>query len=473
MKRIGLSINLLSSFLFLGILFVFGLKPTTTEAAVINVRLENYASKEIIVNLEDYIVFSNDTKDYTFTYYCNENGDTVFSFGNGKFWAAKAGVATVIISGKDKNGVDSFIADYKVTIRSEKSLPKIISPNQPSIPKTEEKSEEPRSQTVDMAKVNISRTELIEKRVVIKSRDKRKSSFILDVESEVPLVEKQNATLSFKSLNPNLVYVINLKTKLYIAIEGVGRDSLIVTINGKDFVFMVDITEESLSETTVVLAPGDTYQFTLNGVTDFPVLWKSDKEDTVSIEQSGLVKALKEGHSVITVTAGEKRFAAVVSVTSELKRNAANYTKSYSSKNRYSQPKRMLEGYYDCSSLVWRAYKKYGHEIILTNYAPVAAAMGYYYTNQKKLIKGGITEENINAMVFEPGDLLFVEGKENNRRYKNINHVEMIYGYSIEGFREDGTPILGIRYANNHQVNFKGFVGRPNTDESELSVNRF
>lgn len=453
------------------------------RAAIIEVTPENNASKEITINLEDYIVFRSDDATYTYTYYCNENGTNLFSFGNGKYWAAQPGTATVIISGRDREGRDSFIADYRIRISDVKSVPKIVeetvgnteSPTPPSSSEGNSNTENTGTlpEQVDMQTVSIDEKELTDHRVVIRSRDKRYSNFALNVNSPVPLTQNKNAKISFKNSNKNFVYVVNLKTKLYIGVEGIGKDTLTVTVNDKDFVFDVNITEESLSETTIVLTSGDSYELKLNGVSNSPVFWESEDESVAVIDNEGRITALSEGHSVITVTTAERTFAAVVSVTSDIKKKVANYTRSYSSKNRYSQPKRMLEGFYDCSSLVWRAYHKYGHDIILTNYAPVAAAMGLYYTNTKKLIEGGVSKENIENMVFEPGDLLFVEGKKNNRRYKNINHVEMIYGYSIEGFDADNRPILGIRYANNHQVDFKGFVGRPNTDESEISTNRY
>lgn len=465
---------------------VFHIYKEDVKADIINVKIENFASKDISVKLEDYIVFSSQDRDYQFTYYCNENGNTVFSFGNGKFWAAKSGTATVIISGRDKEGRDSFIADYKIIISSEKSASKIVAEVKKDSNRGENQVSNQNlnsnptlsnnlsgSQSIDMSLVSIAQTELVDKRIVVKTKDKRNSSFNLSVTSPVPLDEKTNAKLSFKHSNPALKYKLLLNTNLSITIEGLGKDVLIVTINEKDFVFSVDITEESLSETTIVLAVGDTYPLLLNGGEGLPVFWQSGNEAVASIDQSGMITALREGHSIITVLVGDKRFAAVVSVTSKIKKDVVHYTKSYSGENRYSQPKRMLDGFYDCSSLVWRAYHKYGHDIILQKYAPVAAAMGKYYTLNDKLIEGGINEENIKNMVFMPGDLLFIEGKENNKRYKNINHVEMIYGYSIEGFDVEGSPILGILYANNPQKNFKGFVGRPNTDESELSKNSY
>lgn len=458
--------GLLSLFFFLFFNAFFFLE---IRAAEVEIKVKNRASEEIEARIFDYVKFVPEEKGYTYTYYSNENGTKVFPFGNGKFFLAEEGEATIIVSGKDKEGRDGFIADYKLKILRVKPEPEPLEESLSS-PETEKKEEIASSQEPS---IRILETSLSAKRMMKKSREKAFSEFSLDVLSEEILNQDKNATLSYKNDNPLLKYKIRLNGKLYITVEGAGRDALTVTVNGIDFVFFVNITEIKLPETTVVLAPGDSFSFKVQGLHNQPLSFTSSNESAVVINKKGLAKAVGEGHSLITVKAGEEFFAAVVSVTTPLKRDAANYAKSYSKVSQYSQPKRMNEGYYDCSSLVWRAYQKYGHSIILENYAPVAAAMGYYYFNNNKMVEGGITKENIEKMVFMPGDLLFVEGKKKNKRFKNIDHVEMIYGYSIEEIDNSGKVVLGIRYANNHQSGFKGFVGRPNTDSDELSVNKY
>ena len=121
----------------------------------------------------------------------------------------------------------------------------------------------------------------------------------------------------------------------------------------------------------------------------------------------------------------------------------------------------MEEGYYDCSALAWRAYNKFGFNIMSTNYAPTAAAMGKYYDQNKKIVEGGLSDANIRNMMFEPGDLFFMEGFVNNGRYRNVYHVEIISGYTFNGFDKSGNPIIGIEFANRNQSDLRGFVGKP------------
>ena len=137
------------------------------------------------------------------------------------------------------------------------------------------------------------------------------------------------------------------------------------------------------------------------------------------------------------------------------------WARAYSLKSRYSQSRRMEEGYYDCSSLAWRAYNKFGFNIMSTNYAPTAAAMGQFYDKNGRIVEGGLSDENVNKMVFEPGVLFFMECVANNGRYINVYHVEIISGYTFGGFNKLGKPIIGIEFANRAQNDFRGFVGKP------------
>lgn len=189
-------------------------------------------------------------------------------------------------------------------------------------------------------------------------------------------------------------------------------------------------------------------------------IWTSSNPDVAEVTDKGVVKGKTKGNTLITAKVNDRTYGCVVSVTSELRKNAAAFTHEYSSKSKYSQGKRMQEGFYDCSSLVWRAYNKYGFNILNAVYAPTAALMGQYYYETGKIVEGGITAENISNMVFEPGDLFFLEGNDNGR-FRGIYHVEMISGYKFKGFDPQGKPIIALEFANRNQVNFKGFVGRP------------
>lgn len=79
----------------------------------------------------------------------------------------------------------------------------------------------------------------------------------------------------------------------------------------------------------------------------------------------------------------------------------------------YDQSKRMQEGYYDCSSLVYRLYKEAG-----INLPTVASTQGEYCYKNAMLI---------NKKDLKPGDLIFYSYKKNGE-FRNISHVAIYVG---------------------------------------------
>ena len=119
----------------------------------------------------------------------------------------------------------------------------------------------------------------------------------------------------------------------------------------------------------------------------------------------------------------------------------------------------MLKGYYDCSSLVWRAYAKYGYRFGVTGYAPTAAGEAQYLANRNKLLKGGFSQKNAQTLKFKAGDLMFKTGASNGR-YKGIYHVEMIIGYEFYGWDQNNKPVLLVKWADGYYGYGIGIVGK-------------
>ena len=129
----------------------------------------------------------------------------------------------------------------------------------------------------------------------------------------------------------------------------------------------------------------------------------------------------------------------------------------------YSQPKRMKKKYYDCSSLVWKAYRKMGKYICgAYGYAPVAADIGHWLVRTKRSL-GYFKESKIDKLFYLPGDVLLKVHMRSDR-YRGIGHIEMITGYSLHGFI-DKKPVLyltwGAREEGYTADHVDDFVGRP------------
>lgn len=120
----------------------------------------------------------------------------------------------------------------------------------------------------------------------------------------------------------------------------------------------------------------------------------------------------------------------------------------------YSQDRRFLTGFSDCSSLVFKSYQEAGYD---TLYGMTAADLGQYCDTCGPALSG--------PGELRPGDLIFYQYGAGNGRYKNIDHVAL-YAGDIDG---DGqAEIIQASYSrgrvcidkfqtNNHIVGY----GRP------------
>ena len=92
------------------------------------IKVNNDDSKEIRIKEDDFITFVPQDKykkgKKSYFYYSPENGKNLFQFGNGKYWVNKKGLATVAISGMDRQGNLTFMAEYKLIIEK-KTAPKV------------------------------------------------------------------------------------------------------------------------------------------------------------------------------------------------------------------------------------------------------------------------------------------------------------------------------------------------------------
>lgn len=508
-KIIKLAVKLSLAFIFFTAINSY----TEVSAMAANrvIKVNNDDSKEIRIKEDDFITFVPQDKykkgKKSYFYYSPENGKNLFQFGNGKYWVNKKGLATVAISGMDRQGNLTFMAEYKLIIEK-KTAPKVnaVSDKKPNANvgnnNGQGNSGNSNSNTgnnnnsnnnsnnnngdnvgsggavynnnviptpsslqkalADVTSVTLAQNRLAAKRTKIGAFDNEVTSFKVDVNSRVELSETTNANVSVVSSNPNMKVAAYLeKNVLSIDVYNPGVSTLTVDINGKKFNLDVNIIDNEMSSTSIVLAEGGSHQLRIRGEGAGNTVWSSANPAIAEVDSSGRIIGKSKGNTLITAKVNGKTFGCVVSVTSELRKNVVEWARAYSLRSKYSQSRRMEEGYYDCSALAWRAYNKFGFNIMSTNYAPTAAAMGKYYDQNKKIVEGGLSDANIRNMMFEPGDLFFMEGFVNNGRYRNVYHVEIISGYTFNGFDKNGNPIIGIEFANRNQSDLRGFVGKP------------
>ena len=508
-SRLKLAVKLSLAFMF----FTAINNYTEVSAMAANrvIKVNNDDSKEIRIKEDDFITFVPQDKykkgKKSYFYYSPENGKNLFQFGNGKYWVNKKGLASVAISGMDRQGNLFFMAEYKLIIEK-KVVAKVnnVSDKKPNANvgnnngqgnagnsnsntgnnnNSNNNSNNNNGNNVgsgsavynnnviptpsslqktlaDVASVTLAQNRLAAKRTKIGAFDNEVTSFKVDVNSRIELSETTNANVSVVSSNANMKVAAYLeKNVLSIDVYNPGVSTLTVDINGKKFNLDVNIIDNEMSSTSIVLAEGGSHQLRIRGEGAGNTVWSSANPAIAEVDSSGRIIGKSKGNTLITAKVNGKTFGCVVSVTSELRKNVVEWARAYSLRSKYSQSRRMEEGYYDCSALAWRAYNKFGFNIMNTNYAPTAAAMGKYYDQNKKIVEGGLSDANIRNMMFEPGDLFFMEGFVNNGRYRNVYHVEIISGYTFNGFDKTGNPIIGIEFANRNQSDLRGFVGKP------------
>ena len=270
-------------------------------------------------------------------------------------------------------------------------------------------------------------------------------------------------SVSCQSSNDDIYVYADLEdNKITLVPSQAGKTTVIITINEKKFKVTIQTVPVNISKNSLLMSKSQVKQLKLPGVKQ-KVKWSSGNSKIATVSSTGKVKAKKNGNVVIKAEIGDIKVGCAVSVVSPNRQKAIKRAIQIGKTCKYDQRKRMQENYYDCSSLVWKSYSKYGINFGSANYAPVAADQGKWCASHKKLVKGGLSLKNVNSMKLNAGDLLF-ETSENKERYRGIYHVEMISGYVCYGFDGKGKPILGIAWANrpeNHYGYAGQMVGRP------------
>lgn len=248
--------------------------------------------------------------------------------------------------------------------------------------------------------------------------------------------------------------------KITLEPSTMGSATVTVSIYGKKFKMKISTIAVSIKKNSLLMAKGKSQTLKLSGVSS-GIKWSSTNKKVATVSSKGVVKGKKAGNAVIKAKVGNVLLGCAVSVVTDKRLKVINRAKQIAKTCTYSQPKRMQSKYYDCSSLVWKAYSKYEQNFGSKSYAPVAADLALWCANRKKVIKDGITYDNTQKMKYNAGDLYFATGAPNGR-YQGISHVEMISGYVCSGFDYNGKPIVEVDYVNRPAGKYYGgLVGQP------------
>lgn len=230
------------------------------------------------------------------------------------------------------------------------------------------------------------------------------------------------SSIQWKSKKPSVVAV---------TAEGVlvpqkrGTATLTAKVDGKTLSCSVYVSDPKLKTSYCALSPGKKKTISVKGLTKkSKVSYKSSNKGVATVNKSGVITAKGGGQADILVTVDGREFHYKVEVASQSALDACKVAHGIMFSSSYSQALRMTEGYYDCSSLVFRAYGKNTRLLGgISSWAPTAAAMAMHMKNTGKVLNMG----PVSADQLRPGDLIFY-GYSNNGRYLGIYHVSMYYG---------------------------------------------
>ncbi len=234
--------------------------------------------------------------------------------------------------------------------------------------------------------------------------------------------------------------------EITISVYSPGSGVIEIVLGDRTFSFKINVKRVTISgNNSLYLVKGKKKQLKLKG-TSLKTVWTSSNPSVVKITKNGKMKGKKPGNAIITAKTGSGRTGCVVSVVTagrlKVLKRAAWIGKHW----KYDQQKRMQDGYYDCSALVWKAYLKEKRYIMSKNYAPTSADLGKWCAQHGKIIKGNNTK-NLQKLKMKPGAVMFETGSDNGR-FKGIYHVEMFTGYTFYGYDYNGKEIIGTKWAN-------------------------
>ena len=419
------------------------------ESITVNVGDSGIWTPDWLVDDDDITLYGDYYDDYYYDdyyddYYYDDDDETytpvvwsytsdnpsVFSISSsGYVQALAAGVAHVTILGI-RNGEDVYRSDLKVTV-------------------------------VDMSSVKLEESN---KTLYISSDSYSDNEVVYKLTGNTgePLSE-YTAEFRYTSSNEDMyVYAELENNEIHVSSYATGSTTLTFYINGKEFTAKFTVKEFGLNTTSCIMAIKETKQLKVKNKPE-NAKFKSSNSKIASVNAQGVVKAKKAGNVIITVQCGDSKLGCVVSVVNKKVKNAVNRAIKIGKTCTYSQPKRMQKGYYDCSSLVWKSYSPEGIYFGNKTYAATSRDEARWCSKNKKMIKGGLSEKNIQKMNLRPGDLMF-ENSSNKDKFGSIYHVEMFAGYVFYGFDSDGKAILGTKWANRGDNNYGPFgqmMGRP------------
>ncbi len=286
------------------------------------------------------------------------------------------------------------------------------------------------------------------------------------INSAVVISSPDETQFSYTCTNPMLQISADIYDNIITINQGSsdeGSGMITFNIYGKLFYVNYQSVKVGISDQSYLLVKGKTKKLTVSGYSG-DIIWSSSNPSIATVDTNGVVKGKKIGNVIIRAQIGDHYLGCAVSVTKAKLKKVAERATYIGTHWEYSQQKRTQKGYYDCSALVWKAYKEKAHLTFGSPWYPgVALTEAKWCRAHGKMIKGGLTYKKIRKMQVNPGDLLF-KSSDMKKKYADIYHVEMFTGYFCNSVNSDGTanfsPLWAAR-GSYYSFEEKSLLGRP------------
>ena len=411
-------------FVFLCLLVIFG-KHTEASAAVrdITVADDDQIKVEVCVGDTGRIVVTGDSSrivGYEYLTSAMDDSELITMDANGTFTVKAKGEENIFVYGHDENEEDIFYAKITLIIHSDMSGVTLKKSSITAyLPRSYQDTKNTYYKRADI-NIPVNSTELLDEY-------ERHTSF--------------QYTSSLDGTDDVWVSAELRNNTIELSIEATKscKMEITFTIEGKTFVIPVKVKVVELSSYGCLLEKRHIKKLRVKGCSE-KIVWKSFDSKIASVSKNGVVKGKKIGNVLISAKLGDQYVGCVVSVTTaQIKKVCA--IASYMGKNWiYSQAKRGQTGYYDCSSLVWKAYKPYTKIYFgSAAYPGTTKTESAWCRDHGKLLKGGFSWKKLKQMKFNPGDIVF-KSEDSSHPYATTYHVEMLTGYVCYRFDKNGEP---------------------------------
>lgn len=236
----------------------------------------------------------------------------------------------------------------------------------------------------------------------------------------------QRASLESGSSYNGLLYVHKKgAVTVYAQVDGVTVASSVIQISNPVL----------KSSDSIILTKGKKSSIKWKGTVKNSKISYKVSGKAIKISKKGVITGKKLGNAAITATVDGKEFTILACVGNAKAVKAVKTAQKIIKNSTYDRFRRMQEGFYDCSALVWKGYR-FQPGLIggSSSYAPVAADQAKYMADHGKVLSYGPCDTD--KML--PGDLIFYGSKAGieayngtKGRYLNIYHVSMYAGNGL------------------------------------------